>query len=850
MSFTSLDFTSMGSQAYIVYNTDTGFKFLSEVLDGPVSYLSDGASVSLGSCYMQGAILTALTSNFSTLSSRNRAIVKVGSSWAVVTEFLDNSNVVLDRTFDKGRVCTISSGTVTTQNNFTAGTKIVFESTGVLPTGIAANTIYYVLSPTLTNFTFSTTLGGSPVSTTGGSGLHSVYKVFDVITPSYYPDIIKDTIVAKVVKTGTDPNFVYTIEPYYSVNNESNTVITTVSALPGSGEYEGQLVLYDNLIYTWDGSDWVTSSGEGARTVSLSVTQQAFDYTSNGNKVGTPTSTVTATAFGTTGTLTYVFKVDGVTVTGVDNTYSYTPKASFGDMPDIITVDLYEDSVLVASDLITMFGVIEGGDAITIILSNEAHTVPTDSSGGSPDFTGSGTTIKVFRGSAALNYVSGGTTSSFDVSFTDEGVEGGSITGSGTNTASIGPITSISAATGYREFTITVYFDGTTSTFSKVQSFSRSLAGTNGTNGLNNAVVYLYQRTTSTPSAPTGVMTYTFSTKVLSGTPGNGWTTTIPAGSNPLYVIAATASSNTSTDTIATNEWSSPVILSQDGAQGVAGLNSATVYLYQRAASAPSVPSVNVTYTFSTGVATGQNNGWTQTLPTSGTDPIWVITATAASNTATDTIATGEWAAPAILAQNGTNGTNGVRGAGRWHIPVTSLPTDNTTAQAAWNTAWTGKPGVQVASDQAWFYTGTQANPTGQAVFIYSGTAWNLQDEVIDGNLLVTDTITADKLNVTQLSAIAADLGTVTAGTIRGGTVLPVTSLTTGVTYIIESLGNTNFTLIGAASNTVGLAFVKNSTAGTGTGTALTAERTVITSSVIEVFDSANVRRVRLGVWT
>jgi hypothetical protein len=44
-------------------------------------------------------------------------------------------------------------------------------------------------------------------------------------------------------------------------------------------------------------------------------------------------------------------------------------------------------------------------------------------------------------------------------------------------------------------------------------------------------------------------------------------------------------------------------------------------------------------------------------------------------------------------------------------------------------------------------------------------------------------------------------------------------SLVTGSTYIIDSIGTTDFTLIGASSNSVGLSFVKNSTAATGTGT-------------------------------
>jgi hypothetical protein len=441
MSFTSLDFTSMGSNAYIVYNIDTGFKLLTEVLDGPVAYLSDGAAVSLGNCYMQGPVLTTLTGSFSTLSGRDRPIVKVGSSWAVVTQFLDNSNVVLDRTFDKGRLCTILSGTVTTVNNYTANTAITFKSTGVLPTNITAGQIYYVLTANTQTFTFSATVGGSPITTSGGSGLHSVYKVFSAITPSYAPDTIKDTIIATVTKTGTSPNFVYNIDPHYSVNNESTTIITTAPTLPVSGEYVGQLVLFNNLIYTWNGTSWNTGTG-------------------------------------------------------------------------------------------------------------------------SP--------------------------------------------------------------------------------------------------GLNNAVAYLYQRAATAPvTAPAGTFTYTFATGVLSGGTLNGYSFTIPTSNgNPLWVVAASASSSSATDTIAGTEFSTPVALASDG---LAGLNSATIYLYQRAASAPAVPSVNVTYTFSTGAATGQNNGWTQTIP-AGSDPIWVTTATAASTTATDIIATGEWAAPAILAQNGTNGTSAVSG--------------------------------------------------------------------------------------------------------------------------------------------------------------------------------------------
>lgn len=194
-------------------------------------------------------------------------------------------------------------------------------------------------------------------------------------------------------------------------------------------------------------------------------------------------------------------------------------------------------------------------------------------------------------------------------------------------------------------------------------------SGQAGANGLNTAIVFAYQRATSAPAGPSASTTYTFSTKALTGL-NNGWSTTILAGSNPLYAIAATASSATDTDTIASGEWSSPVVLAQngsngtngtDGTDGSNGLNAATVYIYQRATSAPALPSATTTYTFATGGLTGLNNGWSRTIP-AGTDPIYVSQATAAGTGATDTIATGEWAAVQVLAQNGANGSNGTDG--------------------------------------------------------------------------------------------------------------------------------------------------------------------------------------------
>ena len=204
--------------------------------------------------------------------------------------------------------------------------------------------------------------------------------------------------------------------------------------------------------------------------------------------------------------------------------------------------------------------------------------------------------------------------------------------------------------------TIVNYSDGN-STESYSVSY-RGIDGNNGVNGMNAATIYLYQRATSTPSKPSNTLTYTFSTTKITGTLNNGWSTAIPTGSDAVYVTVASVSSKNDTATIATSAWSAPVVLAQNGktgSDGKAGLNVATIYLYQRNTSKPSKPSASVTYTFSTGVASGLNNGWSQKIP-DGTNPLYVTLATASSNTATDTILSSEWSDVVVMAQNGEDG--------------------------------------------------------------------------------------------------------------------------------------------------------------------------------------------------
>jgi hypothetical protein len=60
-------------------------------------------------------------------------------------------------------------------HGLTAGTPIVFSTTGALPTGLVAGTVYYVLAPLSGTFNVSATVGGAAITTTGTqSGVHTV----------------------------------------------------------------------------------------------------------------------------------------------------------------------------------------------------------------------------------------------------------------------------------------------------------------------------------------------------------------------------------------------------------------------------------------------------------------------------------------------------------------------------------------------------------------------------------------------------------------------------------------------------------------------------------------------------
>lgn len=94
---------------------------------------------------------------------------------------------ITNRTQSGTCTMTIASPAVVTKvgHQFAASMKVRFSTTGALPTGVTAGTIYYVLASGLSadDFQFSATDGGAAINSSGSqSGTHTVESVVDTFT--------------------------------------------------------------------------------------------------------------------------------------------------------------------------------------------------------------------------------------------------------------------------------------------------------------------------------------------------------------------------------------------------------------------------------------------------------------------------------------------------------------------------------------------------------------------------------------------------------------------------------------------------------------------------------------------
>ena len=189
-----------------------------------------------------------------------------------------------------------------------------------------------------------------------------------------------------------------------------------------------------------------------------------------------------------------------------------------------------------------------------------------------------------------------------------------------------------------------------------------------GPQGYSGATLTLYKKLAADASAadkkPSGKLIYNFSDKVLTEQATgalNGWYASLDdvgTSNNPCYAIYAYASSNEETDDIDADEWSSPIII--EGTNGSPGINTATVFLYQRSSGIPAKPIATLEYTFDTGKISGSLEGWSQTIPASNGNPCYFIQDVVVGTGASAEITKDDWSSPEIYTKDGEASNNEV----------------------------------------------------------------------------------------------------------------------------------------------------------------------------------------------
>ena len=248
------------------------------------------------------------------------------------------------------------------------------------------------------------------------------------------------------------------------------------------------------------------SAGSNYRAVNLVATSYVVPYQHTGERWFINDIGVRAKALNTTGTVYYTFLLNDIVVQGpsTEITYTYAPPADYDRMPQTIEVEIREGNgtaPILARDQITMAGLQsskDGEDAISIIMSNESHTLPALAGSGSGsgagvgfgtvNYIGSGTRLQVYEGVNELQYSattnqSGLTNGQYMITRSGSGITPGNTYISG-KTVGVADHTNILYKSAYVDYNIIVKrSNGATFPFTKQQTLSVSAEGKTGATG-------------------------------------------------------------------------------------------------------------------------------------------------------------------------------------------------------------------------------------------------------------------------------------------------------------------------------------------------------------------------------
>jgi hypothetical protein len=197
------------------------------------------------------------------------------------------------------------------------------------------------------------------------------------------------------------------LDPETFANTKDVNIVATFTE-NGTGKTN---TITETFFIVSDGQD-----GTSAKSIRLSSSHQSFIQAKDGT-ITPSVITFTANRQNTVDTTTTFSSSPSVTLTNTGADTRTLTSESFGSNTSV-TITATADSSEV-SDEITIVKLVEGSDALTIVNTNQSHTVTANSLGVVNDLTNSGTTIKLFEGTASLDYDQSGTTAGhFTVSTT------------------------------------------------------------------------------------------------------------------------------------------------------------------------------------------------------------------------------------------------------------------------------------------------------------------------------------------------------------------------------------------------------------------------------------------------
>ena len=406
-----------------------------------------------------------------------------------------------------------------------------------------------------------------PVKWSGGQGLNSAIVELYQLTNS-------DSAPAD--PTGA---LVYTFATGALATNNINNWSQTAASPVANNQYLWKITaaaINREDTHSIPAADWATAvlaaqyvegaTGSNAKAVKLTANRYAIPFTQQGTENTTLTFTAAPQGLAQGATATYKFEVDSgsgfaekqAASTDDDYTMAQNDEPTSGDA-HVVKVTFFEDGTAVATDSVSVYGVQDGSDALTIVVTNEAHVLTAATDGTVSSYSGSGTDIRIYRGATLLTAATSGTTANTftaqaaGVSITQSSVTGtvvsGALAGETNETLRYADHSNMTADNASVTYTIRAYdADGVVSIYKKVQSLSKSKTGAtgetpdNGDPGANapriaNGIVYNTSNSTDPDSGVTVTYNFTSNPPGLSGMT-SGWSESPPtfnSTNNTIY---------------------------------------------------------------------------------------------------------------------------------------------------------------------------------------------------------------------------------------------------------------------------------------------------------------------------